>query len=462
MRTLSRRGIEVVPAWAWAVAAIAAGPVLVVWATTNGSLLLLAAAAIGVAGIVLTIAKPMSLLLIYVALIPIEAVVVLGDAATLTRALGAGFFAGYVLGHLGRIRRDALPTLGAAFAGWAALSSIWALNADVTLTQVVTLGQLVLMTWVIADFVSADTARIRPILWAYSGAATLVAVGGLADVLLAGGSFDRASAFEAQGPAHLAAVLLPAFFFILFESLRRGGPNRLWLPLLIITLAVLLSGTRSAWLAVTLTFLIAVVPRLGRRTTLPALLLGLILVAVAQVPEVGAFFDDRLSTALETGGAGRVDIWSVGLGIFAGNPIIGVGYENFPVAFTPEIIRGTEVPGLNLGILIPGLAPHSIVVGTLAELGVVGAMLLAGFLGTLILRPVPREWARPLKAMLVAILIQALFLDLLGRKQLWLIIALIIGAGLAEADQRRQRRDGELVDHERVVARLRQTWAVER
>ena len=108
--------------------------------------------------------------------------------------------------------------------------------------------------------------------------------------------------------------------------------------------------------------------------------------------------------------------------------MVGVGYANFPVAFTTQIIRAAGV-GWEL-LAEPGRGSHNVIVANAVELGIVGLGLLALFIGPLLIR---RGWgsdARTVQASLIALFTSALFLDILAnRKQVWLMIAL--AAGLA-------------------------------
>ena len=83
-----------------------------------------------------------------------------------------------------------------------------------------------------------------------------------------------------------------------------------------------------------------------------------------------------MATAGASGGAGRTDIWSVGLVIFESSPVIGVGFGNFPVAYTPQMVIEADV-GFSQGAYRD---PHNLVVSTSAELGLVGLALLGLFL----------------------------------------------------------------------------------
>lgn len=463
MRDASRWLLTSVPPWLYLAAIIVILPPLVAAATFRGLLGIVALGALSVAGIVITLARPVPFLLLYVVLIPIESILVVGEAATVTRLVGIVFFAGYALRRFGHLELRAMPLAGWGFVAWAAVSALWALDPAVTVTQVLTVVQLFLMTVVVADLVAGRPELVRVIMWTYSVAA--VATAAIAIGAFATGAsflaFGRAEAFESQDPAQFAAILMPAFFFMIFELRGRQRIGRVAFSLVVLAGAILLSGTRSAWLAVGIGFLLGVVPRLGTRAVVPALLLTLSAVAVIQIPEIGDYVGGRAGSALETGGAGRVDIWSVGLAIFADHPFIGVGYGNFPVAFTPEIIRDVNVPGLNPGILIPGLAPHSSVVGTLTELGLVGGFLLAIFLLTALLRDGWQADGGATRTILLALLTQSLFLDVFNRKQVWLMIAIALGyAWHATSLSLRARREDE-DEHRRRVDRIRQTWVSE-
>ncbi len=143
---------------------------------------------------------------------------------------------------------------------------------------------------------------------------------------------------------------------------------------------------------------------------------------------------------MSSGGAGRTDIWTVGLSIYETSPWLGVGLQNFPVAFTPEQIRGTTVKSFETA----NREAHSIMISILAELGPVGLVVLGLFVGPLILQ---RGWGPDgavVQAILASLMINALFLDMLNRRQLWLILGLACGlAYLARRSRWRQTAELE-------------------
>ncbi len=77
----------------------------------------------------------------------------------------------------------------------------------------------------------------------------------------------------------------------------------------------------------------------------PVLALGW---TVYQLPGVSDLVSERTETAISTGGAGRTDIWSVAGTIYWSAPVLGVGYANFPVAYTSEVVAATAMTNFRL------------------------------------------------------------------------------------------------------------------
>ena len=370
---------------------------------------------------------PLVILLVFVALIPIEEVVVIGGLGTISRFAGILFAVAYIGSQVGRVKFTVMPLAVWAYVAWAIVSITWAIDPSTAWSQLQTLIQLVLIAVLVADFVVQRPAIVRPVLWVYSVAAAATALIGIESYLAQGVADTRAAALQDQNPAQFAAVLLPALVFGLYETLN--GERRIAGAAITALTAggVLVSGTRGAWVAVAVVVLILVLPQLRARQRIAAVVMALALGAVLyQLPGVPDLLTERTGTVVSTGGAGRTDIWSVASSIYASAPVLGVGYANFPVAYTPEMVRVSNVTTL----VLSGRGPHNAVVGTLIELGPVGLALLVLALGLLVAR---RGWgpdAATIQAALASLLTLALFLDILSnRKQVWLVIGL--AAGLA-------------------------------
>ena len=113
---------------------------------------------------------------------------------------------------------------------------------------------------------------------------------------------------------------------------------------LLTTAGVVVSGTRGAWLAVALVVLLFIFPRLRPRRRISAIALILLIgVVTLQIPGVSNLVVQRAETAVATGGAGRTDIWTVAVTIYGSAPVLGVGYANFPVAYTQDAVRSSDV-----------------------------------------------------------------------------------------------------------------------
>ena len=380
-------------------------------------------------------------LFIFVALIPVEEALSVSGVGTLSRGVAVVFALLYVIPRIGRLTLRAMPLAGWAFVEWAVLSTIWSINANVALTELSTLIQLFAIAVLIADVIVHDPGLVRPLLWTYSiSASFLAALGFLAFLQGNRVANDRVVALAGQDPAHFAALLLPAFIFCTFELVRGRRPY-LSLSVVLISLAgILLSGTRGAWVSMVVALALFVFPALDLRRKIGAvILLVVVFGAVLQIPGVGNLVVDRVATAGASGGAGRTDIWSVGVVIFETSPVIGVGYANFPVAYTPKMVMEA---GVGLSYQGAYRAPHNLLVSIGAELGLVGLVLFGLLLVPLVLRQGWGPDAQVIRAILAAFMVDALFLDLFGnRKQVWLIIG--IAAGLAYLARRAKSADEE-------------------
>jgi O-antigen ligase len=393
---------------------------------------------------VITVASfrwPFIFLAAFALLIPIEEVLVIDGLGTITRFAGILFAVVYVVPRVGRLNFGALPTLGWAFLGWAIVSLGWAIDPGAGWDQLTTLIQLFVIAVLVADYVVNRPEIVRPLLWVYALSASLSATLGIAYFVGQGSGAARSVALEHQDPNHFAALLLPAVILGLYELVN--GQRRILgaAVALVTTLAVVVSGSRGAWVAVAVAVVLFILPQLRVRGRIAAIVAALVLMVLAyQLPGVPDLLDERLGTALSTGGAGRTDIWSVAFTIYQSTPLLGVGWANFPVAYTSDAVRASDV--MSWYHLEPR-APHNIVVGILVELGPIGLLLLALFLGPLLLR---RGWGPDgamIQAALASLLTMALFLDVLAnRKQVWLVIG--IAGGLAYlARQRRGARSGD-------------------
>jgi O-antigen ligase len=405
---------------------------VVALATQRDMLVILFGVAVMGIGTALGIKWPIVPLALFAALIPIEEIVVVGGLGTISRFAGILFAVTYALPRLSTLKLVAIPPGAWAYLAWALLSVGWALDVAAAWGQLMTLLQLFAIAVLLADFVIHRPATVRVVLWVYSISAAAAAVLGIQTFVMAG---TRAAVFEGQNPEHFAAAQTLALLFGLHEAL--SGNRRLIAAAIALATAtaVVTSGTVGAWLAVAVAVLIFMLPRLSPRRRVAMAGLALVLAAVAyQIPGIADLIVERTGSSVTTGGSGRTDIWSVAGTIYTSSPVLGVGYANFPVAYTPEMVRASDV---HSWAVLEGRGAHNLAILTLVELGPIGLLLLAAFLGPLVLR---RGWgpeALAVQAGLVALLVQAMFVDMFAnRKPVWLAIGLAVGlAYLARQDR---------------------------
>ncbi len=429
---------------------------LAVVALVQRALLLDAQLAVaGVAFVVVLLARPYLALAVAAFSIPFADFLAVGPVGTIGRVAGIVLAASYaynvIRGHV-RWRPNALTIFGWLWLLWAFASLAWSERPQPG--DLFTLVQLMLLAFITASLIADRPRALVTTLWAYSIGAGAIATQALVRVIRGLDVVDteRLSAGAQQAAPHFAALLVPALLFILLQGLmvRRSWVMRAAALAVsaLLALGILFSGTRSAWVGVLSALALLIVPRLRRLQFV--LLVALAAVGVGIVvatPQASRLVIERTSTALETGGAGRVGIWQVGTGIFLHHPVLGTGFRNFSEAFDLNSIRRSPVPPRNLGIGT-GFGPHNIYLGTAAELGLVGLALLLAWLGTILRHLRPRDLAfLAVSAAFIAFLVQGAFLDILNRKYFWLLL------GLAEASRLvgLERRVGD--DGERSTAR---------
>jgi exopolysaccharide production protein ExoQ len=455
-------GLRIGPRSAALIAVLALlGVVAAAAMATRLDMALIALGGVGVAiTAVLGFRWPLLPLAVFAALIPIEDVVVIEGLGTLSKVAGLVFAITYAAPRLGIVTLGAMPLAGWAYLAWAIVSLGWAINPEVGWEHVSTLLQLFLIALLVANFVAKKPEIVRPVLWAYSLSAAATALIGIQAYVAVGLASTRSSAFQDQDVAQFAAVLLPAFFFGLYEAIN-GRWRILGGAVTLITAAgIVVSGTRGAWVAIAVVLLLFILPGLTMRRRVASiaviLLVGAVLYQLPGIPELVA---ERSGNAVTTGGAGRTDIWSVGLRIIGSSPLTGVGFANFPVAFTSAAIRAAGLGRASLQLV--GAGSHNVVIATLAELGVIGLLLLGLFLGPLVLR---RGWgpdAAAVRASLAALLVAGLFLDVLSdRKQVWLVIGL--AAGLAIVARAKQQSLTTELPTPAGSGRLQAPWRLRR
>jgi len=162
---------------------------------------------------------------------------------------------------------------------------------------------------------------------------------------------------------HLALMLGRAWPFLLAGAL--SGRRWLWLPALLVGLALVLTFSTGGWLG-TLAGTLVVVAALGKRRL--ALRVGsaatVVLIVVSGLAITG-FLPERLNPLRQTGGF-RLDLWQSSVQMVLDHPILGVGLDNFVYLYQQVYLREGAAAEPNLS------HPHNWLLHVWLELGVLG------------------------------------------------------------------------------------------
>ena len=189
----------------------------------------------------------------------------------------------------------------------------------------------------------------------------------------------------------------------------------------IIILGIVVTGSRGGMLGVSVIFVTYILFLKRKKITLLAIL---IIMGIIAASYFSPLVIERWEQAIETGGAGRVAIWNVGLNALKNYWVLGAGLNNFSNAFSAY---GHFTP-FTESIYSD---PHNIYLGTFVELGVVGFLLLILAMRKHYQAIKSRfdyhdsNWVM-LKAAFWAILLSSFFLGTMLLKSFWLLWMMIL------------------------------------
>lgn len=370
----------------------------------------------------------------YAFLLPFQSIAVLGQAERGTTAnwvLGAVaavalLGAGSLRGRLSWPSRNATWLL--LFSLWALISCAWALDPQVSIARLPTAAALILLYFAGCCW-RATPREVSVLNWA-------IAAGGAAASCLAirafmsgvtymnqYGATSRASLVagsrEADPNMFAADLLLPLALTIALYFSSSGWRRKLAAVLCtgLIGYATFLTMSRGALLAVMVVLGVYAV-RLHLNRKVLGLVAGLLTLLVA----MPTMFFSRLQEAVPTGGAGRLDIWRAGLVVFKHYFLLGAGLANFPVAYYNFAGSAGRFVGYNRG-------SHNIYLDAAVEMGIVGIALLCIALLAQVrvlnkFRAASRTFPMTmvaLEASTYAMLLTAMFLNVLWSKSFWLL-----------------------------------------
>lgn len=366
----------------------------------------------------------------YVFLLPFDSVMMFGgdDGATITKYLGVATILTLVLsGMVEKKMRHPEKTVAwwGLFVAFGVLSILWAIDPAVMRQKITTIVGLYVLYFVVScyRFKKEELAALSKLI-VYGGVAASMYV--IVSYFFMGVHFGDTARASLNYGERSADPNQFAFSLLIPYALSMGAMLSTkdallkilnWSLLGIIILGMMLTGSRGAYLGMTVILLVLMLHK-AQRNYLIITVVILLTASFLLVPEMVL---QRISGAGETGGAGRLDIWQVGLGALEEYWLLGAGLDNFPKAYW---LHGPVFDTLESG-------PHNIYLSVAVELGITGVLLLAfAIYKHYALLRVKRSWNDSgriwLTAALCGILVSSFFLDVLYRKPFWLIWMLIM------------------------------------
>jgi O-antigen ligase len=374
---------------------------------------------------------------LFILLVPFDFLLAFAGSATLTRMVGA-FCAGSLLVWFLLHRRYMTPDRAVAgwipFIAWALCSLIWAIEPADGGAYLFTLVQLFGL-YLLVSLMPVELPTLRFIVGTVILSGVIASLYGIYLFHNGIGVSTNGRLFMGKGIADLggqidpnhfgASLLLPIALSIVAAVEGRGGWTRIvaLVATLILGGGIAVAASRGSMLGI-VAILIYLLARSRKRIVVAGAALAGLGVALASYSNVL----DRFSGAIDSGGAGRLDIWRVGWHAFLAHPLAGAGFGNFQLAYNDSF----------LSVFSPknpywSQAPHSILVSAAVELGVVGlALFLYGWYTQFrTMRTIaPGEPLFTLRtaveAGVVGLFVASLFLDTFETKYLWLAFMLMM------------------------------------
>lgn len=386
---------------------------------------------------------------LFVLLVPFDNLLVISSSGTLTKILAIVSAFAMVVWIL-RTKRQVTPDrpllAWGALMTWMVCSLLWAIDPrDAYQYLATSLGLFAL--YAVMSFVPIRVRTLGAILIAVVVAGVAAAVygayvfnhgndiaGGGRLFLATESSLSESSTFI--NPDHFGASLILPFALVLGAL---SSTKNKWvrvasgLALVAITYGIAIAGSRGALIAIGIVFAYLVV-RSRHRLPLAALGLGGVSLAIALNPSILM----RFANATSTGGAGRADIWKVGLSSLQHYWLLGAGYANYPDAFDQYFLTVSQSYYTHWHRV-----SHNDLIGTFVELGIIGLAiyLAAWFVQFAALRKI--DASSPLfsirlslEASVLGLFTASFFLNTMTQKYVWLafiVIALTRNCALVEA-----------------------------
>jgi len=331
------------------------------------------------------------------------------------------------------------------FVAWGAASYFWAVDPASVADRLLTAGSLLVLFLIAVSIRITETELHRVAVLCIIGgcAAAIIAArqygGGLVGVHEQIGFRETLTmGGDETNPGQFAStLLLPLSLGISYLLSWRNWFYRIAMAAAVgvLSLSLLLTMARSslvALLVVVLVFLIRM-----RANIRLIVSIGLLASLVFLMP---ALFFERLSTAVASGGAGRLEIWTVGLASLKQFGLFGGGLDNFPYVYDLYASYAPKYEGMHRG-------SHNIYLCFAVELGIIGLCLMLAAIWSHFrpLQDFRANRSRPpaqligIEAGCWAMLTAAFFIDVVWRKAFW-FDWILLATAIATLQSARWRR----------------------
>lgn len=383
----------------------------------------------GICYLVLTVWRPVWGLALICSLLTVEGIYAGQLEMTEIRLIGIGAFGAWIA-HLviygKKLRINSTFVAALVLFLWAGISFLWAPDPEGAAPYYGTLAQLVLLFLLTINVIEHERDFRIVMASLLFGA---VATSQLSINLFVTNIIERARTFEAQDPNGYAmtvglAIIASLYLTSMLKNIWLKLGSALFACLLVFPL--ILAQSRSGWLAVgtgLIVFLWYTKNRLRNILIVGAVLTGVISASFAMgLVNITLIQRASMLLALRERGSDRFDIWLVAGKIFADNPVLGVGYYQFPKVYNRY---RADTPGIRKD-QVPNRDPHNLYFKVVTELGIVGLVLLG-----LILWNIWREETLPRSkipwittVLLAYVMAGGIGVSIFNSKLFWLCLAL--------------------------------------
>ncbi len=278
-----------------------------------------------------------------------------------------------------------LHYLMASLVGLSALSLLWTLDRDATLSRIGTYVQLLGLVWMMWELAVTES-RVLGLLQAYTSGMFFASVltiynyatGTTSAVLYAAEGIEKSeeTRFSIAGVNEndlglMLAMCLPMMIYLAIRSKLKVAKLSFWIQLVTCITAIFLTGSRGALMSavIALFMLPLTIGRLpwSQKITAALACAGIAICGIFLIPQEIWSRLLQLSSELTEGTlTHRTVIWSAGLAALRDHAFLGVGSGAYPAT----VLRVVDVP----------YVAHNTFLSVLVELGVVGALLLTALL----------------------------------------------------------------------------------